>query len=789
MIHKPASKLKGLWQGPGGKGLLLFFQGAVILALLINLGPDGSAGTADTGDANLFTYGTISGRVLTEGLDKVPPEFLPSEKPGASLLFTNLDYYVEVKVADNIAVSEVKTQFRTSGTTEWQELILTLSEGDHLEGTYRTELTAGMLEKPGVESRSTATDFSGNQAETEITETEVLFGITEGYSEDFSEETALWQYDGDWEWGSPSVGPSPLQGDNLMATKLRGNYSDNSESFLVSPPLDLRETSNPVIKLDHWFDLEEDYYDVAMVGVSSGDKHAVMHSFTGRDRQWRTDYINLEPFAGSEEQVFVYFMLFSDESVNYPGWYIDRVELIEAQIDGLYFSDFETDNGGWSALGDNCSWEWGAPADVGPARAYSGEKVWATNLTGNYLDNSLSWIEKTFDLRGLDNVYLDFYHWHELQLYNDIGALGYIEDGEPYLLHPFTGSSDGWERFTLNLDHFLDEGADEVTLAFMLLSDHFNNMSGWYIDDVRLYTISEGNPVTSLAGSRSPAKLTTAGLESAFTFQERLARHKENIVWTDSWSLPSEGFTLEVQPRSEAIRLQGGNGYYLPVEATLTVVESGATAVSNAADGTFSFNHLSNPSTGLNLLIEAPGYHTLEVPFISGSTTGLDLGGLILETNSSITGFIMGPGEEPGDNLPLEAELTVLESGLSAYSDPADGSFVFNHLHTGGKEMTLQIEVPGYNIVEQSFTLDEMETLDLGHIILDPSAYGDLNGDGLVNVEDVILAMRHILGLIQLEASQIVLADVDGDGNVNVSDVVLIMQYVLRMIESFPVED
>lgn len=66
---------------------------------------------------------------------------------------------------------------------------------------------------------------------------------------------------------------------------------------------------------------------------------------------------------------------------------------------------------------------------------------------------------------------------------------------------------------------------------------------------------------------------------------------------------------------------------------------------------------------------------------------------------------------------------------------------------------------------------------------------GDVNGDGVINVEDVILVMQSILGLAQLEEWQQEAADVDGDGVINVDDVILIMQYVLGLITEFPVEN
>ncbi len=51
-----------------------------------------------------------------------------------------------------------------------------------------------------------------------------------------------------------------------------------------------------------------------------------------------------------------------------------------------YSQDFESTPTGWTSFGTKDTWQWGVPTS-GPRSAASGEKVYATNLAGNY-DNS-----------------------------------------------------------------------------------------------------------------------------------------------------------------------------------------------------------------------------------------------------------------------------------------------------------------------------------------------------------------------------------------------------------------
>ena len=58
----------------------------------------------------------------------------------------------------------------------------------------------------------------------------------------------------------------------------------------------------------------------------------------------------------------------------------------------------------------------------------------------------------------------------------------------------------------------------------------------------------------------------------------------------------------------------------------------------------------------------------------------------------------------------------------------------------------------------------------------------------IINVNDVVLAMRYVLDLETLDVNQRERADVNNNGVINVQDVSLIMQRVLELIDEFPVE-
>ncbi len=63
---------------------------------------------------------------------------------------------------------------------------------------------------------------------------------------------------------------------------------------------------------------------------------------------------------------------------------------------------------------------------------------------------------------------------------------------------------------------------------------------------------------------------------------------------------------------------------------------------------------------------------------------------------------------------------------------------------------------------------------------------GDVTGDAEVTVADIVIVVRHTLGLSVMTAEQVHNADVNGDGVVDVRDISLLMRYTLGLIDSLP---
>ncbi|MRR10423.1 T9SS type A sorting domain-containing protein, partial [bacterium] len=198
--------------------------------------------------------------------------------------------------------------------------------------------------------------------------------------------------------------------------------------------------------------------------------------------------------------------------------------------------------------------QYGVPTS-GPGAAHSGTQLWATNLAGNYANNSNSTLTLPV-INGLPAAMtLELWHWHSFEgtstLYDggnvkastDGGsswavitpAGGYT--GTAYASTPgvggqqiFGGSSGGWLKKSFDLASYAGQ---DLTLRLHFGSDNVvNSYPGWYVDDIMVY----GVDFTGIAG-----KPEIAG---ALPSQYRLGAAYPNPargMATIAYSLPREG--------------------------------------------------------------------------------------------------------------------------------------------------------------------------------------------------------------------------------------------------------
>ncbi|MFN8549617.1 MAG: carboxypeptidase regulatory-like domain-containing protein [Candidatus Eisenbacteria bacterium] len=180
-----------------------------------------------------------------------------------------------------------------------------------------------------------------------------------------------------------------------------------------------------------------------------------------------------------------------------------NVDLADAQT-------FEANSGSYTP---QSPWAWGVPTGVGPSGAFSGSKLWATNLTGNYGDNQSAYLTTpVFNFAGAARLYLSFTHWYSLEAGFDGGNVQ-VKSGlswvtvapvggypEAYLdglggEGGFSGDTNGWRTEVIDLSAF---ASNQTQVRFHFGSDGGVNLPGWYLDDVAFDTGPNPSAVESI---------------------------------------------------------------------------------------------------------------------------------------------------------------------------------------------------------------------------------------------------------------------------------------------------
>lgn len=142
------------------------------------------------------------------------------------------------------------------------------------------------------------------------------------------------------------------------------NKGDESNMTLTRL-FDLRETSGQLtLSYWTWYDIEEDYDYVYLSASADGERWEIITTPRGTDEDpsgnsygwgyngasgggpdWVNETVDISRFAGSE--VYLRFEYVTDAAVHAEGFLLDDISLPEIG----YFSDFEQDDGGWTADG------------------------------------------------------------------------------------------------------------------------------------------------------------------------------------------------------------------------------------------------------------------------------------------------------------------------------------------------------------------------------------------------------------------------------------------------------
>lgn len=173
-----------------------------------------------------------------------------------------------------------------------------------------------------------------------------------------------------------------------------------------------------------------------------------------------------------------------------------------------YTQDFETSIEGFGFGDASGVWQWGVPTS-GPKKAFSGTKVMATVLDGNYPNGTNSYVEMpVIDLTDTKHAVLSFAQWYKL---GDWWSASF-DRAEVFIgskksnftferVKTYTMRNTTWTTEYIDLSPY---AGDQIYVVFNLRGD-FGSDEGWYIDDIKIQAPDSTIPLPPKIKTRSNA--------------------------------------------------------------------------------------------------------------------------------------------------------------------------------------------------------------------------------------------------------------------------------------------
>jgi len=296
------------------------------------------------------------------GADLIPPVIEHTPITDQTSRITEIS--IEAKIWDNGEIDQALVIYsQNAGATDTLEMT-TVNNSQMYQVTLKpATLTPGDF----FDYRIVATDQARNNNITSVPAVGFnRFRILPGILFDFEENNGGFTptTSGDWEWGVPTSGPGNAHsGRKVWATRLARNYSDNSNSRLEIPPIDLAGYSKAMLTFWHWYENEtsSSMWDGGniKISVNNGPFEVVtpldgydgiidefnpvlggQPAFGGPEENgnfWHKEIFDLAPFLGNEIKIRFHFG--SDNNTTMAGWYLDDVELLLLPLSPPTISD------------------------------------------------------------------------------------------------------------------------------------------------------------------------------------------------------------------------------------------------------------------------------------------------------------------------------------------------------------------------------------------------------------------------------------------------------------------
>ncbi len=325
--------------------------------------------------------------------------------------------------------------------------------------------------------------------------------------------------------------------------------------------------------------------------------------------------------------------------------------------------------------------------------------------------------------------------------------------------------------------------------------------------NISTYTFTENGSITLIAideaGNQSEMVITVNNIYKSFTLELTIP---EDVVIVKGMELDTSAWQLKV------IYDCGVEPAVLPVTKDMVITTTNNVGTSQGLvvyEGratTFTYEILSDADAVLSVtrLPDKVQYLPGEALDLTGLEVTLSCGEkftlLLQDSDYTVTGY---NAETYGTQLlvvtygsfttsfPISVKSPVPDSITSDVYTIADG---FLSGITLGTTLDVLLEnIPEHEFLrvmdgEAEVSIDELLTTGMVLQLIDGETVkqsvtivvrGDVNGDGLINITDMLSVKSHILGKSTLTGAEALAADISGDGNINITDVLQVKAHIL----------
>ncbi|MBQ3938142.1 MAG: S8 family serine peptidase [Clostridia bacterium] len=311
-------------------------------------------------------------------------------------------------------------------------------------------------------------------------------------------------------------------------------------------------------------------------------------------------------------------------------------------------------------------------------------------------------------------------------------------------------------------------------------------------------TITEGeggslDPVDLEGISLDPAQLT---VYEGFSGELNLIRNPSNANnYEITWTSANESIATVRGAMAKGI-VTGVTEGTTTVTATATDKNTGEVFTATATIVVNDYPTISEALnvSGGNINFTSNGAYPWVVEFLDNRVVAKSTNQGVVSSSSTVTAETMTL--EAGDKISFKwmvssesnydkLKFFVNNSEITNISGTAGGWTTYEYTVTSNGSYTFKWEYNKDYSVNSGDDTGWLDDVEMTYVNPPEPQFlrGDCDQNGIVDISDALLALRHAMGLITLEGNGLLAGEIDGDGVITISDALLIMRYSMGLID------